>query len=124
VSRGANLNGDDPRLSAIEKKYDLRIVDPPKFKRNDFSNHSKFLTAPAQLQALAAAHARDPQEPAFNKGGVVVYNAANPCSNFACRRKRPDWSAIARHFRRIYGFIWLSACCIGSGDTLTNPTNG
>jgi esterase/lipase superfamily enzyme len=77
VSWVDNLNGDDPRLTAIEKKYDLRTVDLSKFKGKDFSNHSKFLTAPPQLRALAAAHAGDPQESAFNKGDVVVHDAAN-----------------------------------------------
>jgi esterase/lipase superfamily enzyme len=89
VPRVGNLDGDDPRLAAIERKYDLRIVDLSKFSGNDFSNHSKFLTALPQLKALAAAHAGDAEESAFDKGGVFVYDAGNSVLQLPDTMKSP-----------------------------------
>jgi esterase/lipase superfamily enzyme len=77
VARVGNLDGEDPRLSGIERKFDIRVVDLSKFKGEDLSNHSKFLTALPQLKAIYAAHAGSAGEDSFNKGGVLVYDATS-----------------------------------------------
>jgi len=77
VARVGNLDGEDPRLSGIERKFDIRVVDLSKFKGEDLSNHSKFLTALPQSKAIYAAHAGSAGEDSFNKGGVLVYDATS-----------------------------------------------